>query len=371
TPETIVRMPGHTLKRLLYTIPVVWLMLSAIFILSSLLPGRFGEEQLLQTEIGFYGRSSQSERTAAYQQLQERTQQHLPLFYVSLEPLSVEQMHRYTFLLPSLNWHGTQNQYHRWLSGLLRGSMGESYATARPVTALIREAAAATSWILLMSMTVTVLLALWAGKSLVHGLGRKRRKFLLAALVILDSLPLFVLALLLLLLLANPDTMQLFPVFGLGYTSSYGQSTWQALLSTFPYLVLPALCLVLTNLPYLTNQFYSSLKGTMQADYIKTARAKGLSPTSVITKHALRNALLPVITILSDMLPAMVAGTVVIETIFAIPGVGRLLVSSVLARDFPVIVGIVVVIALVKMVSHVVADVAYSLADPRIRRNSL
>lgn len=193
-------------------------------------------------------------------------------------------------------------------------------------------------------------------------------RVLLPGIYILDSIPLFVLSLIFLILFATPDFLPLFPVFGLGYHADASGTGISQFMEALPYLVLPITCLVLANLPYLTNQFYRSLADTMQANYIKTAYSKGLTNTSVIRRHALRNALLPVITILSDFLPALVAGSVVIETIFAIPGIGRLLLTAVLARDFPVILGIVLVVALVKMVSHLIADSCYALADPRVRK---
>ena len=272
--------------------------------------------------------------------------------------------------MPRISWNGFQNQYHLWLTGLFTGDMGLSFVSSRPVTELIWEAAGTTVWLLLLSFAITLSLALLVSLRMVSSGGEGLRNMLLPVLIVLDSVPFFVLCLVLLLLFANPDMLQLFPVFGLGYVSLSDQSVWSALAYSLPYLVLPIVCLVLANLPYITNQFYSSLKGTMQADYIRTARAKGLPERQVIRKHALRNALLPVITILTDVLPALVAGAVVIETIFAIPGIGRLLVSSVLSRDFPVIVGIVVVIALVKMLSHVLADIFYALTDPRITQHN-
>jgi peptide/nickel transport system permease protein len=363
-------MLRHLFRRLLYAIPVLWLMVSTIFLLSRILPGTFGE-QLFADDSGFYSKGSQQQKTIAYEQLLQRTNQQLPLFYVGFATIKAAETHTgYSYLLPDLNWNGTDNQYHIWAAEVLTGSLGESFASTRPVTEVITEAAGNTILILLFSMLITIALALIAGIGMVLWQGSKWPQLLLSFLIVLDSIPLFVLCLLLLLLLASPDALQLFPVFGLGYSSVANQSSITWLLNQLPYMALPILCMVLANLPYLTNQFYSSLAGTMQADYIKTARAKGLRSYKVITRHALRNALLPVITVLSDMLPALVAGTGIIEIIFAIPGIGRLLVNSVLARDFPVIVGIVVVIAVFKMISHALADVLYTLADPRIRNSA-
>ncbi len=104
-----------------------------------------------------------------------------------------------------------------------------------------------------------------------------------------------------------------------------------------------------------------------QADYIQTARAKGIAEWKIVRQHIFKNALLPLITLFSSYIPALLGGAVVIEVIFAIPGMGSLLVASVLARDYPVVLGIVLIMAFAKMAAHTIADVLYYLADPRIR----
>ncbi|WP_461491314.1 ABC transporter permease, partial [Pontibacter sp. HJ8] len=274
---------------------------------------------------------------------------------------------RYSYLLPSLRWHGTANQYQHWLTGMAIGEFGTSYRDGRPVATVLFEAVGNTWWLLIISLCLATLLALELAVLMVRRTGYAWRKVVLPSLFVLDSVPLFVLAMLLLVLLASPAFLTLFPVYGMGYFSETSLTWLQARSQWLQFMALPMLCLVLANLPYLTNQFYHALSGTANQDYIRTARAKGLSENLVIRRHMLRNALLPVITLLSDFLPALVAGAVVIETIFAIPGVGRLLIDSVMARDYPVIVGIVVMVAIFKQLAHLVADLLYAMADPRIR----
>ncbi|WP_299985536.1 ABC transporter permease [uncultured Pontibacter sp.] len=276
----------------------------------------------------------------------------------------------YTYLLPSLQWHGSQNQYHRWIAGMLKGSLGTSLRDGRPVTIVLGEAVGNTWWLLLASIVVAALLALEMAILMIRRSGRIWRSTLLPSLFLLDSVPLFVLAMLLLVLLASPAFLQLFPVYGMGYYSAYDQNWLQQTGQWLQFMALPMICLVLANLPYLTNQFYQAMSGVAGQDYIRTARAKGLSEHRVIRRHMLRNALLPVITLLSDYLPALVAGAVIVETIFAIPGVGRLLIDTVLARDYPVIVGIVVIAAVFRLLSHLLSDLLYALVDPRIRAHA-
>lgn len=460
-------MLSYSLKRLLLSIPVVWILITMVFLLSKLLPGTHASETIQYGEGNTYINSSQQQRDQVYKEYLIRTGQSLPIFYFSigslvtpaqnatnftasgalLEKLSwrygdkqkakayhdllstlshslkrdqsrVQSPYLYklqhtlqpdsilhytnaltqqltkgkaqtaavkthqaaiamlqsestlNYLLPALEWHGSNNQYHRWFLLLIQGDLGKSYKDARPVLTVLWDAAGNTFWLILISMVLTVILALELSIIMVRKTLLDWHKMLLPVLYVLDSIPLFVLSLILLVLFATPEFLQLFPVFGLGYHSSQSDTWYGQLFESGPYLVLPTTCLVLANLPYLTNQLYRALADTMHQDFIKTARSKGLTESNIIRRHALRNALLPVITVLSDFLPALVAGSVVIETIFAIPGIGRLLITSVLARDFPVIIGIILMIALVKMVSHLIADICYAKADPRVSKTT-
>jgi peptide/nickel transport system permease protein len=215
--------------------------------------------------------------------------------------------------------------------------------------------------------TSAALLAIGAAVALALWLVRGGPAFLLHILYGLDALPLFVVALGLLLLLANPDFLPLFPAYGLGQLSEEN-TPWTTQLSTyFYYSTLPLASLVLVKLPSLVVQLHDALRHELQLNYATTARAKGLSSFQVITRHALRNALLPIITMLTDLLPALVAGAVVVEVIFALPGMGRLLAEAAATHDFPVLVGGVMLIAFMRLIGLVVADALYYLADPRIR----
>jgi peptide/nickel transport system permease protein len=112
----------------------------------------------------------------------------------------------------------------------------------------------------------------------------------------------------------------------------------------------------------------SSLLEVLDADYMRTARSKGLVESSVIVRHGLRNALLPVVTVVGLQVGALLGGTILIETIFALPGIGRLAVDSIFARDFPIVQGVVLFLALVRVLSNLVADLLYGRLDPRIAR---
>ena len=159
-----------------------------------------------------------------------------------------------------------------------------------------------------------------------------------------------------------------------GALPSFGLGEYQLINNLFlryftllSHLFLPVLCMILVILPSFTGQVDRALKEEKNQEYVKTARAKGLTALSVLKKHVFKNALIPLITIFTDRLPILISGALVVEVIFAVPGMGRLLVNSVNARDYPVILGIIIIIALVKIVSNILADILYSLADPRIK----
>jgi peptide/nickel transport system permease protein len=272
----------------------------------------------------------------------------------------------YLSRIPAMSWYGTQNQYHRWMQKLITGSLGESYRDARPVVHILSEAIWPTLLLSLLTLFIVFSGAILLNILIVHEDFSAWRKPVLTMLYMLDTIPVFLIALLLLIFLAAGDNLALLPVYGLGDTSMNG--FWlQSLFVYLYYLLLPALCLSIANLPYVTVQLYQAMQETATTDFITTARAKGVMETGIVARHILRNALLPLITLFTGFFPALLGGALVIEVIFAIPGMGSLLVDSILARDFPLILGIVLVLAFVKVMSHIVADVLYYLADPRVR----
>lgn len=268
--------------------------------------------------------------------------------------------------VPVWHWHGIHNQYHRWVTQLFRGSLGFSTRDDRPVTSLIGEALNSTVWLVLLGLGLASVLAVGLAVWLSYPSRRNWQRSVLALLYAIDTVPLFIVALVLLIGVSESGLMRFFPVTGLA--SAEADLSLFAYFSSYLYhLTLPVVCLVIGILPYLTSQVYQALQQVLPLEYIQTARAKGLSEIRVIAVHALRNALLPLITLITGFIPSLVAGVLVLEVIFAIPGMGTLLTDSVLARDFPVVLGIVFCLALAKMLALLIADILYFLADPRIR----
>lgn len=346
------------LYRLLRTLPATGVILSLIFLLSRALvqdqpmSGRLADADLSTRAV------SAAQRQVAEQQIRHRLGLTGPLFYFSAaQGPAVGLTWRW-------RWNGTANQYHQWLLHLTHANFGVSFRDGQPVMALLRQSLYYTLPLTGGAALGTIGLAWLAGPHLGHQ--SRRRRVLLVLLYMVDALPLFVVALLLLLLLANPDLLAWFPSYGLGHEDP--SASWVSQLQLLAsHLALPLVALTLVGLPPLLVQLDAALGHERRADYVLTARAKGLAEIKVTRHHILRNALLPVLALLSEQLPALVAGSVVVELIFSLPGMGRLLAEAAAARDYPVLLGGVLLIALSRLLAQVLADGLYFLADPRIR----
>ncbi|GIX49494.1 MAG: peptide ABC transporter permease [Candidatus Tectimicrobiota bacterium] len=233
----------------------------------------------------------------------------------------------------------------------MRGDLGRSLYTQRPVGALIAERLPATALLALAALLVAVLLALPLGT--VAALFPRTWIDMAATFVALIgvSMPSFWLGPLL--ILAFAVRLGWLPVAGRGDGS-------------LAYLVLPAVTLGTALMALLTRMTRAGLLEVLQADYIRTARAKGLSEWVVVGKHAFRNALLPLVTLLGLQGGALLSGAVITETIFAWPGLGELTVRAIQQRDYPVVQGCVLVIALIYVVVNLLTDLCYAWLDPRL-----
>ena len=179
------------------------------------------------------------------------------------------------------------------------------------------------------------------------------------------SIPTFWLALLLMILFGiNLDWL---PISGIRSPNYEYLPPLERTLDFLKHLILPVLLSAFGGLAAYSRYMRSNMLEVIRQDYIVTARAKGLSERVVIFKHALRNALLPLITILGLSVPGLIGGSVIFETIFAIPGMGQLFFQSVMSRDYPVVMGILVIGAVLTLIGNLIADVSYALADPRVR----
>lgn len=264
-------------------------------------------------------------------------------------------------------WHGWHNQYHYWLRGVLRGQLGRSLSDDQPVAEKLAPALAHTLPLMGLALALSTALALGFATYLAAGpattLGRVGLRVGLTG---LQALPLFVLALLALLLLANPDALNLLPVSNLGsYQPSLATGRWLA--DYLAHLALPLLSLVLAALPELTLPLAAALRHELASPYAVAARAKGVPTRRLVWHHALPNALLPLLVTFTGLLPALVAGAVVVEVLFALPGMGRLLAEAAAAQDYPVLTAGVLLTAGARLLALLAADVFHYWLDPRLR----
>jgi len=241
-------------------------------------------------------------------------------------------------------------QFSRWMGNALHGDLGTSYILKRPVTYLILLRLPATMMLALAAMSIAVLIGVPLGVLCALKENKLADYILRIATLIGVSMPGFWLALLLILVFSV--TLKLFPVAGYGNIS---------------YLVLPAVALSAHTTAITLRMVRTGMLEVMNQPYIVFAMSKGLPTRYIVTKHAMRNALLPVITVLGLHLGHMLGGAVVIETIFAWPGVGSLLVNSIMARDVPVVQGCVLTIVGVFVIINLLVDLLYTYIDPRIK----
>ena len=251
-----------------------------------------------------------------------------------------------------------------YLGKVVRGDLGYSYFFNLPVSDLILERVPATLLLVLTSVLTAFLIGTTLGV-----LSSRKPNGWLSQLINVMSLvgfaaPVFWMGMLLIILLAS--IFPVFPVSGMRGIESSGLG-WADVVDVLHHLVLPALTLGLVYLAQYSRLSRAAMLDVLGADYIRTARAKGLPERLVLYKHALRNAVLPVVTILGLQFGNVLAGAIVVETVFNWPGLGRLAFESVLRRDYPTILGVLLFSSIVVIVMNQVTDLCYRLIDPRIK----
>ncbi|MBI4014184.1 MAG: ABC transporter permease [Candidatus Rokubacteria bacterium] len=246
-------------------------------------------------------------------------------------------------------------QYGRFLQGLANGELGRSIRHVQPVARLMRERLPVTVLLLGYSALLAVVLSVPLAFLGAVRPGSMWDQVVRASFTLTLSMPAFWIGLLLLLLLSLQ--FGLFPVSGIGVGA----------LDVAWHLFLPALTMALSISAILIRNLRGSIAAILTAEYIRTARAKGLPERSVLAKHVLRNAALSAVTVLGVHMGWLVGGTVVVETVFAIPGLGSLMVSSIYARDYPVVQGITLAFAALVILINLATDLSYRLLDPRVQ----
>ena len=241
-------------------------------------------------------------------------------------------------------------RYFDWLGGVLTGDFGESYYWHKPVAALVADRAPVTIALALSALSVTIVIAIPLGALAALNPNTWLDRFALGVAVSAQAVPNFWLGLIMIILFAV--MIPIFPVSG--------DATWR-------HFVLPAFVLGASSVPAVMRLTRTGLIEVMGADYIRTARAKGFRGWGLLRRHALRNALLPVISVLAVQLGQKFGGSVITESIFAINGLGRLALESILGADIPTVQMLIFVFAIVFVAMNLLADILNAALDPRIR----
>jgi peptide/nickel transport system permease protein len=256
--------------------------------------------------------------------------------------------------------------YLDWLGRSLRLDLGSSFVDHRSVTAKIAERLPLTISLAGSAIVLSYVIAIPLGVIGALRRGKFIDRTITFTIFVLYSIPSFVAALFLILLVAGGDYLNLLPMYGINSINAPEMGLVPWLWDRFIHMILPVVCLTYGSLASISRYARVSMLDALGQDFVRTARAKGLPFGVVIFRHALRNALIPVITIFAMELPALIGGAIIVEEIFSLPGMGQLMFQSLDAKDTPVIMGITVLAAIITLLSYLAADILYVVVDPRI-----
>ncbi|MEW6417901.1 MAG: ABC transporter permease [Nitrospirota bacterium] len=321
-------MPSYITKRLLLMIPLIFGITLITFIVIHLAPGSPVE---VQTEMSL--------------KVSAQAKENLKKLYGLDKPLHI--------------------QYVDWLRRFVNLDFGKSFVDGRKVIDKIVERIPITLTINILSLILIFIIAIPIGVLSATKQYSLFDKLSTVFVFVGFSTPTFWLALLLMILFGV--NMGLLPISGIQSIDVSEMGPFERLLDWIKHLVLPVGVSAFGGIAGLSRYSRSSMLEVIRQDYIRTAKAKGLTASEVVFKHAFRNALMPIVTILGLSVPGLIGGGVIFETIFAIPGMGQLFYSSTMARDYPTIMGILVIGAVLTLFGNLIADVSYALVDPRLR----
>ena len=257
-------------------------------------------------------------------------------------------------------------RYLLWLGDLVRGDLGHSFRDKRPVAEKIGERLPITVTLNALALAVMILTAVPLGAAAAWKPGSRLDRYAAVLTYLLHALPVFWAGLLAQVLLAV--RLDWFPIAGLASDGIETMGGPRALVDRAHHLVLPVLCLSYGGLAFLSRFVRANLLESSGGESALAARARGLSPLGVLFRHGFRQAAVPMLTLAGFLLPALFGGAVIVETVFAIPGLGRLFYDAAVQRDLPVLLGLTLLSGTVTLAGVVAADLAYAVADPRIRR---
>lgn len=274
----------------------------------------------------------------------------------------------YKNYIPSIKWYGFKNQYHHWITNFFTGNFGISYLDNRPVGSKMWDALRWTLIINFISIILAYLIAVPIGVTTAVKKDQVYDRIVTTALFILYSLPSFWIGTILIVFFTTSEYGEWLNWFPTGGVTDLPSDTpfFTRALDILHHLALPIFCVTYGSFAFISRQMRGGMLTVIRQDYIRTAKAKGLEEKTIVWKHAFRNSLFPIITLFAYIFPAAIAGAVTIEVIYSIPGMGKLAVDSIVARDWPVVFTILMFAAILTMVGNLVADLLYALVDPRV-----
>jgi len=256
-------------------------------------------------------------------------------------------------------------RFFKWSTNLLKGDLGQSIKHQKPVVEVLTPLVGPTLRLGFLSLFLSLLIGIPTGiVSATKQYSAADYSLTVFSLIGL-SMPVFFFALLLLFIFAV--NLQWFPLYGIRDPLYQAPNAFMSVMNMLWHLVLPTVVLGLASTATFMRYTRSSMLEVIKSDYIRTARAKGLKEKVVIYRHTFRNAMIPIITLLGLWIPTLLSGAVITESIFGLPGLGRVAVEAVLYRDYPVVLSINAMLALLTLISTLIADLLYAAADPRIK----
>ena len=257
-------------------------------------------------------------------------------------------------------------QYLLWLRDTMKGDFGNSIQYETPVVNLLKERLPVTIWLNLISSFLIYLIAIPGGMLASVQRGKTFDVVWSLTTLALYSLPIIWVGDMMVGFLANPRYLGWFPSAGAHATSTEWMTSFQYASDYLKHMTLPVICLSYGGFAYLSKLKRGAMLDNMGMDYVRTARAKGQSMFTVITRHVFRNSLLPMITVFAGIIPSLLGGSVVVEHIFSIKGMGDLMITATSARDLPIIQSTAFIGSVIALVCILIADICYVIADPRI-----
>ena len=257
-------------------------------------------------------------------------------------------------------------QYLSWMKRVVTFDFGDSFVDHRPVMDKIKEALPITMTLNIISIFIVYLISIPLGVFSALHPKSIRDRIVMVILFVLYSLPSFWVAMILITYLGGGDYLNLFPIVGFSSPDADLLPWYDWVQNVAWHLVLPITCLTYGSFAFLSRFSRGTMLEVIRQEYIRTARAKGLKGYVVIWKHAFRNTAIPILTLMSTLLPALLGGSVIIEQIFSIPGMGRLGFQSILSRDYPTIMALATIQAFLTLLSLLIVDLMYVVTDPRV-----